>query len=126
MSLCSLARKPAKGQPSWVLTVCFHKFQDKEKALQWSRTHDVQLGRNKLWIYPDFTANLEKDTQNLKTSNSCCISKREDSEWNSTSRHSSIPLKRPNSSTITGLLHINLLWRDKETKMMRIRLNSVA
>lgn len=54
----SLAQKPAVGQPPRALAVCFHKFQEREKALQWARTHDVQLGPNKLRIYPDVTAAL--------------------------------------------------------------------
>lgn len=62
----SLARKPAVGHPPRALVVCFHRFQEKEKALQWARTHDVQLGTNKLRVYPDLTTALVKRRAEFK------------------------------------------------------------
>ena len=54
----SPGQRPREGQPPRPFVVCFHRFQEKEKALQWARTHDVEFNGSKLMIYPDMSAGL--------------------------------------------------------------------
>ena len=56
----SLGQKPFKGKLPRPFVVCFHKFQEKEKALQWARTHDLKLDEITLRMYPNMTAALAK------------------------------------------------------------------
>ena len=56
----SPGQRPREGQPPRPFVVCFHRFQVKEKALRWARTHDVEFNGSKLRIYPDMSAGLVK------------------------------------------------------------------
>ncbi|XP_073697996.1 uncharacterized protein [Garra rufa] len=39
----ALRPKPGAGQPPRPFIVCFHRYQEKERALQWARRHDVKF-----------------------------------------------------------------------------------
>ncbi|KAF7645266.1 hypothetical protein LDENG_00207290 [Lucifuga dentata] len=40
--------------------VCFHRFQEKERALQWARQHEIKYKGHNLRIYSDISATLAK------------------------------------------------------------------
>ncbi len=56
----SLSQKLADGQKSRPFVVCFHRFQDKERLLRWSRSHEILYKGNAIRIYLDFSAALSK------------------------------------------------------------------
>lgn len=56
----SLGPKPQEGRPPPPLVVCFHKFQEKEKALRWARQHETKYKNTTLRIYPDISADLAR------------------------------------------------------------------
>ncbi len=49
----SPGQKPTDGQKPRPFVVCFHRFQDKERLLRWSRSHEIQYKGNAVRIYPD-------------------------------------------------------------------------
>ncbi len=58
----SPGQKPTDGRKSRPFVVCFHRFQDKERLLRWSRrrSHEIQYKGNAVRIYPDLSAALSK------------------------------------------------------------------
>lgn len=56
----SLGPKPQDGRPPRPLVVCFHRFQEKEKALRWARQNEVKYKGSTLRIYPDISADLTR------------------------------------------------------------------
>ena len=56
----ALGPRPVAGKPPRPFVVCFHKYQEKERALQWARTHEVKLNGFTLRIYPDLSSALVK------------------------------------------------------------------
>lgn len=56
----SFLPKPKQGAAPRAFVVCFHRFQDKERALRWSRQHELRYQNKVLRIYPDFSAALTK------------------------------------------------------------------
>lgn len=53
-------RKPAEGRPPRPFILCFHRYQEKEAALRWSRQHEVKYKGATLRIYPDLSTALAK------------------------------------------------------------------
>ncbi len=41
----SPGQKPTDGQKPRPFVVCFHRFQDKERLLRWSQSHEIRAGR---------------------------------------------------------------------------------
>lgn len=62
----SLRPKPGAGQPPRPFIVCFHRFQEKEKALHWARRHDIKFNGVSLRLYPDTSAALAKKCGGFK------------------------------------------------------------
>lgn len=65
-----LAPKPRDGLPPRPIIVCFHRFQEKERALRWARQHELQYGGKTLRFYPDLSTALSKKRaafKNIKT-----------------------------------------------------------
>ncbi len=62
----TLGQKPRDGQPPCPFVVCFHRFQEKEKALRWARTHDIEFKGVKLRMYPHMSATLAKQRASFK------------------------------------------------------------
>lgn len=56
----SLGPKPQEGRPPRPLVICFHKFQEKEKALRWARQNEAKYKGSTLRIYPDISADLAR------------------------------------------------------------------
>lgn len=56
----SPGQKPTVGRKSRPFVVCFHRFQDKERLLRWSRSHEIQYKGTAVRIYPDLSAALSK------------------------------------------------------------------
>ncbi len=54
----SLGPKPQEGRPPRPLVICFHRFQEKEKALRWARQNEAKYKDSTLRIYPDISADL--------------------------------------------------------------------
>lgn len=66
----ALAPKPRDGRPPRPIIVCFHRFQEKERALRWARQHELQYQGTTLRFYPDLSAALSKKRaafKNIKT-----------------------------------------------------------
>ncbi len=66
----ALAPKPRDGLPPRPIIVCFHRFQEKERALRWARQHELQYRGKTLRVYPDLSAALSKKRaafKNIKT-----------------------------------------------------------
>lgn len=62
----ALRPKPGAGQSPRPFIVCFHRFQEKEKALHWARQHDTKFNRVSLRLYPDTSAALAKKLAGFK------------------------------------------------------------
>ncbi len=56
----SLGPKPQEGRPPRPLVICFHRFQEKEKALRWARQNEAKYKDSTLRIYPDISADLAR------------------------------------------------------------------
>lgn len=56
----SLAPKPNHGNPPRSIIVCFHQFQEKERALWWARQHELRFQGKVLRTYLDLSAVLSK------------------------------------------------------------------
>lgn len=56
----SLISRAKRGAAPRTIMVCFHRFQDKERALRWARQHELCYRNNILRFYPDFSAALSK------------------------------------------------------------------
>lgn len=56
----SLLPKPGGGAAPRAVIVCFHRYQDRERALRWARQHETRYRNNTLRLYPDFSASLSK------------------------------------------------------------------
>ncbi len=56
----SPGQKPTDGRKPHPFVVCFHRFQDKERLLRWSRSHEIQYKGNAVRIYPDLSVALSK------------------------------------------------------------------
>ncbi len=56
----SPGQKPTDGQKPRPFVVCFHRFQDKERLLRWSQSHEIQYKGNAVRIYPDLSVALSK------------------------------------------------------------------
>lgn len=56
----SPGQKPTVGHKPQPFVVCFHRFQNKERLLRWSRSHEIQYKGNAVRIYPDLRASLSK------------------------------------------------------------------
>ena len=56
-----IGKKPEKsGVPPRPFVVCFHRFQEKERMLQWARQHTATYRNATLRIYPDYSVNLSR------------------------------------------------------------------
>lgn len=62
----ALRPKPGAGQYPRPFIVCFHRFQEKEKALHWARRHDIKFNGESLRLYPDTSAALAKKRAGFK------------------------------------------------------------
>ena len=62
----SLGQKPKEERPPRPFVVCFHRFQEKEKALRWARANDVKFQGTPLRIYPDLSAALARKRATFK------------------------------------------------------------
>ncbi|GAA6102347.1 uncharacterized protein LOC113648637 [Tachysurus ichikawai] len=49
-------QKPVDGRKPRPFVVCFHRFQEKEQLLRWSRQHEAKYKGNPIRIYPDLSA----------------------------------------------------------------------
>lgn len=58
--------KPGAGQSPRPFIVCFHRFQEKEKALHWFRRHDTKFNGISLRLYPDTSAALVRKRAGFK------------------------------------------------------------
>lgn len=56
----SLLPKPKAGAAPRTIIVCFHRYQEKERALRWAREHEPRYQNTILRFYPDFSAALSK------------------------------------------------------------------
>lgn len=56
----SLFPKPREGAPPRPFVVCFNRFQEKERALRWSRQHELRYRGRIIRCYPDLSAALSK------------------------------------------------------------------
>lgn len=58
----SLGPKPTQGASARPRTfmVCFHRFQEKERALRWARQHELKYHGTVLRVYPDLSTALAK------------------------------------------------------------------
>lgn len=66
----ALAPKPRDGQPPRPIIVCFHRYQEKERTLQWARKHELQYRGKIIRFYPDLSAALSRKRaafKNVKT-----------------------------------------------------------
>ncbi len=62
----SLGPKPQEGRPPRPLVICFHRFQEKEKALRWARQNEAKYKDSTLRIYPDISADLARKRATFK------------------------------------------------------------
>ncbi|RXN20588.1 LINE-1 type transposase domain-containing 1 [Labeo rohita] len=62
----SLGPKPQEGRPPRPLVICFHRFQEKEKALRWARQNEAKYKGSTLRIYPDISADLARKRATFK------------------------------------------------------------
>lgn len=56
----TLAPKPGPGGRPRPFVICFHRFQEKEKVLRWSRQHELKHRESTLRVYPDVSAGTAK------------------------------------------------------------------
>ncbi|KAM7398694.1 hypothetical protein PAMA_006548 [Pampus argenteus] len=56
----SLAPKPGPGGRPRPFVVCFHRFQEREKVLRWTRQHQLKYRDIVLRVYPDVSPNTAK------------------------------------------------------------------
>lgn len=63
----ALAPRPKDGQSPRPIIVCFHRYQEKERALRWARQHQLLYEGKPLRIYPDLSANLSKKRAAFKS-----------------------------------------------------------
>ncbi|GAA6067234.1 uncharacterized protein LOC113648637 [Tachysurus ichikawai] len=56
----SPGQKPVDGRKPRPFVVCFHRFQEKEQLLRWSRRHEAKYKGNPIRIYPDLSAILSR------------------------------------------------------------------
>ncbi|KAL0173576.1 hypothetical protein M9458_029544 [Cirrhinus mrigala] len=66
----ALAPEPRDGQAPRPIIVCFHRYQEKERALRWARQHELQYQGKTLRFYPDLSVALSKKRatfKNIKT-----------------------------------------------------------
>ncbi|CAL1584216.1 unnamed protein product [Knipowitschia caucasica] len=54
------SRSEHQPSPPRTFMVCFHYFQEKEKALRWAREHELKYKGCSLRVYPDLSAALAK------------------------------------------------------------------
>ena len=56
-----VGKKPEHtGRSPRPFVVCFQRFQEKERVLQWARRHDLKYKNSTLRIYPDFSVSLSR------------------------------------------------------------------
>ncbi|RXN37569.1 LINE-1 type transposase domain-containing 1 [Labeo rohita] len=56
----SPGQKPADGRKPCPFVVCFHRFQEKERLLRWTRQHEMKYKGNLVRIYQDLSATLSR------------------------------------------------------------------
>ncbi len=62
-----VGKKPEKaGLPPRPFVVCFHRFQEKERLLQWARQRTATYRNATLRIYPDFSVSLSRRHADFK------------------------------------------------------------
>lgn len=62
-----VGKKPERtGLPPRPFVICFHRYQEKERLLQWARQHTATYRNATLRIYPDFSASLSRKRAGFK------------------------------------------------------------